>query len=140
MMAVYRLEDQVGYLLRRAQQRHTAIFARHMAGDLTPTQFAALVKVCEAGEISQNELGRQTAMDAATIKGVIDRLAERGLVAVAPDSGDRRRLVLRPTESGLAQARRAIELALDITRETLAPLTPDEQAQLLPLLMRLGET
>jgi len=33
----------VGFLLRRANQRHTAIFADGMAeADLTPTQFTAL--------------------------------------------------------------------------------------------------
>ena len=44
--APYVLEDQVGHLLRRAHQRHAAIF-QEMIGDaqLTPLQFAALVKL-----------------------------------------------------------------------------------------------
>ena len=41
----YRLEDQVGFYLRRAGQRHAAIFAEHMTDELTPTQWAALVKL-----------------------------------------------------------------------------------------------
>ncbi len=42
--AGYRLEAQVGHLLRRAHQRASATFAKHI-GDpqITPTQFAALV-------------------------------------------------------------------------------------------------
>ena len=62
----YRLEDQVGFYLRRAAQRHAAIFADRMTDELTPTQWAALVKLAEFVSLSQNLLGRETAMDAAT--------------------------------------------------------------------------
>jgi hypothetical protein len=67
----YVLDEQVGFALRQAQQRHTTIFAAKMIEGLTPTQWAALAKVREVGDCSQNHLGRLTAMDAATIKGVI---------------------------------------------------------------------
>ena len=76
----YVLDEQVGFLMRRAQQRHIAIFQRIMGDDgPTPTQFAAMAKLAAGEEISQNLLGRMTAMDPATIKGVIARLEERGL-------------------------------------------------------------
>ena len=39
----YRLDDQVGYLLRLANQRHTTIFQANTVDGLTPTQFSALV-------------------------------------------------------------------------------------------------
>jgi len=42
-----------------------------MRSDLTPTRFAAMAKLLEHGSLSQNELGRMTAMDIATIKGVV---------------------------------------------------------------------
>ena len=77
----YRLQEQVGFILRKAHQRHVAIFASRI-GDLTPPQFAALARLREAGDTSQNQLGALVAMDAATIKGVIDRLKARGLVGV----------------------------------------------------------
>ena len=73
----YRLQDQIGFVLRKAHQRHVAIFAAHIA-DLTPPQFAALAKLRDVGETSQNQLGQLIAMDAATVKGVIDRLKARG--------------------------------------------------------------
>ena len=52
----YHVERQIGFVLRKATQRHVSIFARHIA-DLTPPQFAALSKLGEVGEISQNQLG-----------------------------------------------------------------------------------
>ena len=40
----YRLDDQVGFLLRVAMQRHTSIFMSKIVKGLTQTQFAALAK------------------------------------------------------------------------------------------------
>ena len=62
----YILERQVGFILRQVSQRHTSIFAAKIGDDLTPTQWATLAKLLERGPCSQNLLGRQTAMDAAT--------------------------------------------------------------------------
>lgn len=133
----YRLQDQIGFILRKAHQRHVAIFASRIA-DLTPPQFAALAKLHEIGEISQNQLGALVAMDAATIKGVIDRLRTRGLVEITPDEGDKRRLLVRLTQDGRAAIERLIPLGKDITTETLAPLSAREAATLLKLLARIA--
>ena len=51
-----------------------------MIEGLTQTQFAALAKLHEVGPCSQNQLGRLIYLDAATIKGVVDRLSARGFV------------------------------------------------------------
>jgi DNA-binding MarR family transcriptional regulator len=134
--APYRLQDQIGFVLRKASQRHLAIFARHI-GELTPPQFAALAKLYEEGEASQNQLGQMVAMDAATIKGVIDRLKARGLVMLAGDAADRRRHVVRLTPEGLATIERLIPLARRITAETVAPLTVREAATLMRLLAKI---
>jgi DNA-binding MarR family transcriptional regulator len=133
----YRLQDQVGFLLRRAHQRHVAIFAAAIS-DLTPPQFAALAKLGELGDCSQNQLGQLVAMDAATIKGVIDRLKARGLVALATDEGDRRRLVVSLTGEGRAALALVIPRAMAITAETLSPLTSREAETFVRLLAKLG--
>ena len=94
MQDAYVLDDHVGFLLRLAGQRHLAIFAEHMPEQLTATQFAALAKINEIGPCSQNRLGRLTAMDVATIKGVVDRLTARGLTRAEPDPQDGRMLLI----------------------------------------------
>lgn len=134
----YRLEDQVGYYLRRAGQRHAAIFADRMTDELTPTQWAALVKLAEFESVSQNLLGRETAMDAATIKGVVDRLLKRGFVATAPDPADGRRMQVSITRAGLAAVEQGVSAATAITAETLRPLAAAERRQLLELLRRIA--
>lgn len=132
----YVLDDQIGFALRLAHQRHTAIFAARMIGDLTPRQFSTLARL-RAGPLSQNHLGRLTAMDVATIKGVADRLVARGLLAAAPDPADARRRVLALTEAGRALIDAALPIAVAITAETLAPLAPYERATLSALLAKL---
>ena len=136
----YVLERQVGHLLRRAHQRHSAIFQENIGdSQLTPLQFAALVKLGDLNEVSQNRLGRLTAMDAATMQGVIKRLAARGLIERRPDPDDRRRLILNLSPAGRALIDKAIARGTEITRLTLAPLSPAEQRTLLDLLARIAD-
>jgi DNA-binding MarR family transcriptional regulator len=132
----YRLDDQIGYVLRRVTQRHLAIFAASIP-EVTTTQFAVLARLIEIGPQSQNHLGRETAMDAATIKGVVDRLAKLGYVATSADPADRRRLTVSLTEAGERLFADRAATALAVTAETVAPLTADEARQLKDLLLRL---
>ena len=133
----YELEQQVGFLLRQVSQRHGTIFAEGIGTDLTPTQWAALAKLHEIGPCSQNLLGRLTAMDGATVKGVVDRLTRRGLTATRPDPEDGRRLVVEATEAGRELVERTCPRALAISDETLAPLNQAERETLLGLLRKL---
>lgn len=133
----YRLDDQIGYLLRLANQRHTTIFQEHTLQNLTPTQFSVMVRLEAEGKSSQNRLGRLAAMDVATIKGVVDRLRERGLAVSEPDPDDRRRSVISLTDEGRALLARMRPVGLAISEQTLAPLNPAERRTLLRLIAKL---
>ena len=135
----YSLDRQVGHLLRRANQRHTALFTERFAGfELTPLQFAVLTRLCEAGPLSQNLLGRQTAMDPNTVQGVVTRLQHRGLVTGTASEVDKRRKVLALTADGEALALRLVSEGRAVSEATLAPLTAAQRRQFLKLLAKLG--
>jgi DNA-binding MarR family transcriptional regulator len=134
----YRLEAQIGFALRQASQRHAAIFTRMMMAQITPTQWAALVKLKELGASSQNRLGRETAMDVATVKGVADRLLARGLIESSQDPEDGRRRTLRLTETGLGLLEKALPVARRITRQTVKSLSESECATLIRLLRKIS--
>lgn len=134
--ASYRLEDQIGFKLRLANQRHLEIFSSRMP-EITPRQFAVLTKLKDEGTLSQNHLGRLVAMDAATTKGVVERLARKGLIATAPSPTDRRRVEISLTEEGRAFLREAIPLAAEISDWTARNLSPRERDRLLALLDKL---
>lgn len=133
----YVVDEQVGFLMRVAMQRHTAIFMSRMIAGLTQMQFAALAKLHEVGPCSQNQLGRLIYLDAATAKGVVDRLATRRLITALPDPHDRRRRAIALTAAGRAIADKAMRVARRITRETLVPLTATQQKNVLRLLKKL---
>lgn len=133
----YRVDQQIGFFLRQANQRHVSIFAGLMGDRLTTTQWAALTKLKEIQPTSQNQLGRETAMDVATIKGVVDRLVKRGFMKTMADATDGRRLVLSLTEEGLAAIDRNIDTAIAVSEETMAPLTSGERMMLVELLRKL---
>ena len=134
----YVLDEQAGFLMRVAMQRHTSIFTSRMIEGLTQTQFAALAKLYEVGPCSQNYLGRLIYLDAATIKGVVDRLHLRGFVTAHNDPKDRRRRAVTLTERGRTVTEAAMAVASDITTATLGPLGADEQRQITKLLRKLG--
>jgi len=134
----YQLEAQIGFVLRQASQRHTSIFARSMIDQITPTQWAALVKIKALGTSSQNRLGRETAMDVATIKGVVDRLLARRLIRTSQDPHDSRRVMIRLTEAGSKAVEEGIPIAQKITEQTVHLLSASERAALIKLLRKIS--
>ncbi|MGV3549540.1 MarR family winged helix-turn-helix transcriptional regulator [Rhizobium sp.] len=133
----YRVDQQIGFFLRQANQRHVSIFTGRMGDRLTTTQWAALSKLRDIQPTSQNQLGRETAMDVATIKGVVDRLAARGFIQSAPDPHDGRRLILSLSPEGDAALARNLGTARAVTEETLSPLTSGERMMLIELLTKI---
>ena len=132
----YRLEDQIGFKLRLANQKHLDVFSRLMP-EVTPTQFAVLAKLSETGNISQNHLGRLVKMDAATTKGVIDRLKKKRFVLSTPSQTDLRRLEISLTEDGRIYTLNAVKTAHSISDKTATNLSPRELERLLALLDKL---
>lgn len=135
----YRLERQIGFLLRRAHQVASDVFQGKMgARNLTPQQFSVLVTLLRHRELGQTKLGEIVAMDPATVLGVVQRLAQRGLVAIRTDPADGRRRLVQLTRDGHELARELEAIGPSISRETLADLDEEEQRILLRLLDRLG--
>jgi DNA-binding MarR family transcriptional regulator len=135
----YRLEHQVGYWLRRAYQRHMAIFTGIMSDlDLTSMQFAALVKLHELKAVSQTELGRLTGMDRATISGVVARLKRRNLVLYKPDPLDKRSRIIALTPAGDTLLHEAMQRIGRVTEQTLEPIGAADRDSLRAILQKMG--
>ena len=133
----YTLDAQIGFLLRKALQRNSEIFYKNMFPELTPTRFAAMVKIYEMGALSQNDLGRRTAMDVATIKGVVERLMKLGLVKISKDPTDGRKHLIQLTTSGNKMIKKATETGLLVSKKTLEPLSTSQKRTLTSLLGKI---
>ena len=134
----YDFHDQIGHLLRRAYQRHVAIFQDAIPdSQLTAAQFVALSAVKERKGCSLNEIVKTTAIDQATIRGVVDRLKARALVNVAPDPSDGRKLIVSATAQGKELIEQTVPFAKEVTERTYGMLNPGERVALQFLLRKM---
>ncbi len=136
----YDLAGHPAHMIRRAHQRATACFQQVMNGrDLTPTQQAVLAMLLKHGELSQNHLGRLTAMDPSTVSLVVRKLLKNGLIERRGSRKDQRLTMIRLTATGTRYAIDRLADSMEVARRVLSPLTPAEQQTLLALLSRIGD-
>jgi DNA-binding MarR family transcriptional regulator len=137
----YRLEDQVGFLLRRAYQRASSnLIDRIGPYDLTAPQFATLARLYERGTLSQNLLGRLVAMEPANIRDVVLRLKKRRLVTTRRDPDDGRLILVSLTASGTSLVEELLPIEIECTARTLAKFNANEKTLLYDLLGRLADS
>ena len=134
-----RIDEMPGHLARRFQQIAVAVFLTEVeaAGyDLTPVQYAALSTVLANPGIDQATLAGLIAYDRTTITGVVDRLAQKGLLMRRPSKRDRRASELQITDEG-RRALRSIAPAVEAAqRIMLRGLSKGEAQQLMGLLRK----
>jgi DNA-binding MarR family transcriptional regulator len=137
----YDLTKQVGHLLRKAYQAHIAIWqvlSNHP--EITPTQFAVLCAVRDAGPCSLTVLGRRIVMDLATVRGIIERLSNRGLVSISKDDADRRQVITELMPEGRELIEDMVPVAQKITDATVQKLSVAETIALIYLLEKISTT
>ena len=137
----YDLLAHPAHVIRRAHQRATMRFQEVMnEKNLTPTQMAALATIMQYGQLSQNQLGRLTAMDPSTISIVVRKLLEHGLVVRSNSASDQRLSIIRLTDSGVRYTTPLLSQSIEVGCRVLSPLTPDEQQIFMELLHKVAGT
>ena len=107
--------------------------------DLSPHQARALAVVCERDGVRLSDLAEALRIAPRSATEVADGLQERGLVERTPDPGDRRAVILRPTDEG-----RRIRGEIGAARaadssELFARLSPDDRDALARILRTLAD-
>jgi DNA-binding MarR family transcriptional regulator len=107
--------------------------------DLSPHQARALTVVCGRTGVRLSDLAEALRIAPRSATEVADGLQERGLVERTPDPGDRRAVILRPTDEG-----RRIRAEIDAARaadssELFARLSPDDRETLARILRTLAD-
>ncbi|HEU0316928.1 MAG TPA: MarR family transcriptional regulator [Solirubrobacteraceae bacterium] len=70
-------------------------------GEIAHAQYALLVELAQRGELPAGELAAAADVTPATVSGMLDHLAEAGLVARSRSERDRRIVVCRLTPAGV---------------------------------------
>ncbi|MFC7458936.1 MarR family winged helix-turn-helix transcriptional regulator [Hydrogenophaga defluvii] len=137
----YRVTDQVGHLLRRAYQRHTAIFQSVVpANKLSAAQFVVLCAVRDHAGATIGDIVQATAMDEPAVRGIVERLKWTDLVSVAHEPGDKRHATVTLTALGQTTVDETLPHAQHISELTFGDLSADERQQLTALLRRISGT
>lgn len=135
----YRFTEQVGHLLRRAYQRHMAIFKETVPdSQLTASQFVVLCSIRDLGNGEVADVVAATAIDEPSVRGIIERLKWRNLVAVSHEPGDTRHMRVTLTAEGSELVEQTVPFALQISEQTFGGLDRGERSTLLSLLRRIS--
>ncbi len=97
------MSEKPGFLARRFQQIAVAVFHAEVGAagfELTPVQYSALTALAAHPGVDQATLAGLIAFDRTTMGGVVERLAQRGLVSRQPHPTDRRARALEITAAG----------------------------------------
>jgi DNA-binding MarR family transcriptional regulator len=85
---------------------HTTDVASWCAVDLTMPQLKALLLAHSPAGASHGEIARGLGVGLSTVTGIVDRLAEQGLVSRGEDPNDRRATRVVPTDAARALVER----------------------------------
>jgi MarR family transcriptional regulator, lower aerobic nicotinate degradation pathway regulator len=135
-----RLYTRPGFLLRRAHQISAAVFEDECRGlGLTPAQFGVLTVLRAHPGLDQSSLARALGFDKVTVLRVLRGLEERSLVTRTPALENRRNLAIMLSGAGETLLKEAGKPAERAYRRLMAPLSREQQAQLVMLLQQLTE-
>ena len=125
--------------LARCYQAFEAFSAQHIRSlGLTQCQFDIIATLGNTPGMNFRELGQKTLITKGTLTGVIDRLAEKKLVARLPDPSDGRSQIVSLTESGQALFTQVFPAHLQYLNAAFTDLDAHEIASIQRDLKRLG--
>lgn len=124
---------RVSRLSRLVDRRLAENFARHGIENWMYDVLATLRRSGEPYELTAGDLVRQTMVTTGAVTNRIDRLEQRGLVERAR-TGDRRKVLVRLTERGVALVDDVVVDHVAAERAILAALSPRQQHDLARLL------
>ena len=100
-------------------------------------EWRLIAVIAEGPGITQQALGVATRMDKVTVSRAAQALVERGLVARAPNEGDRRSHLLMLTGTGRALYEQVAPKALELEATIFEQLGPAERRALSAMLDRI---
>jgi DNA-binding MarR family transcriptional regulator len=113
--------------------------SRHIKSlKLTPSQFDVIATLGDTDGLTCAELSQATLVTKGTLTGVLDRLADKGLIRRLPVKDDRRSVRIRLTEKGDALFRKTFAAHFAFLRPYFQrALSQKEAEELRMLLLRL---
>ena len=109
------------------------------AGELTLSQWRALVVIGRSDATRVGVIGASVGMSLPSASRLVRRLERRGLVSTERDEGDRRATLVRMTLAGRALRDDVVERRRALMEDALATHSPRLPGGLLPGLAAIGD-
>lgn len=106
---------------------------------LTPPQFDIVATLGNTPGMTPKELGEKTLITKGTLTGVVDRLADKGLVRRVASPSDGRSQIIRLTRAGEKLFARVFPAHVAYIQRAFAALSPAEIAAIAAGMRRLRE-
>jgi MarR family 2-MHQ and catechol resistance regulon transcriptional repressor len=106
---------------------------------LSHSQFSVLEALYHLGPLTQGQVSAKLLKSTGNITLVVDNLEKGGWVQRARETEDRRQVTIHLTEAGKALIQRIFPAHASAICEEINVLTPEEQATLSALCLKLGK-
>ena len=135
------LQDFLPYRLSVLSNRTSDAIAREYSKrfSLSVTEWRVMAVLGRYPGLSANQVAQRTAMDKVAVSRAVAKLLDTGRLLREFDEDDRRRSVLRLSETGYAVYDEVVPLAVGYEKLILDEMTQDERDLLFRLLDRLDE-
>jgi len=127
----YRLSITSNLVSDRIASAYEALFG------LSIPEWRLIAVIAEAGAVTQQMIGDQTRMDKVTVSRAAIALVERGLLARAPNPGDKRSHLLSLTDAGNTLYADVAPKALELEARMFAGFTRAELDAFVAILRRI---
>jgi DNA-binding MarR family transcriptional regulator len=133
-VSAFKLEDEPGHLIRRAQQLAVSTFHAVHGRHVTPIQYATLCALSDAPGIDQVTLAQKVALDTSTAADIATRLETKGWILREMLPRRQRRLSLTAAgETVLQELRPQVDA---LYAQLMRNLAPAEQQEFMRLLRK----
>ncbi|MDR2851948.1 MAG: MarR family transcriptional regulator [Burkholderiaceae bacterium] len=135
----YRLEESVGYMMRRILAVFTQTLSARLCEHDGPTypQWMPLYKLHMRQAVTVVELARECSLDTGAMTRLLDRLEAKGLCRRVRSVADRRVVNIELTDEGRAAAQEVPRMACQVQNEYLAGFSRQEWELLKGFLSRI---
>jgi DNA-binding MarR family transcriptional regulator len=128
-----------GYLIRRLNQLHYALFFEECGKEITPVQYGLLTILSANAECDQITIANRLGIDRTNVADVLRRLVGAGLVSRERSKVDRRSMIAMITPEGEKLLQRMHPAMVRAQERILQTLTPTERSTFIDMLITLLE-
>ena len=135
-----RIDDLVGYHIRRVQLMLFKQFDRDLDPDMTPATLHMLLIIDENPGLTMSRIAEAHGVDRASLAPAIQKMVRKGWIERLGSPEDKRALMLNCTPEGRARALATLSKCRQLESELLVALSLAERKELLSLLARVARS